>query len=328
MTEFNWKILTDAVSEAENILVLPHVNADGDSVSSAFAVLLWLKTLGKNAVAVFEEEIEERLKFIIPTDLTFFVLPEKPDTVFDVVITVDSSTKDRLGTRTELFDIAPLSFKIDHHQIVDSFAKVNFENPKWAANCEGMWEFFNTDECGFKNFPEDIKKRIAMYLYVGILMDTGSFAYANVTENTLKVASELMPYIDNNAELHFRLFDATTKKEIALKGLAYSKLEYGPEGKSVFLNLTQEDFDSVGAVYDDANDIISAMRTIGGVEVAAFARPNRIRPGIKVSLRTSNNYDAGEFASSRGGGGHRNAAGFEFSGSFEEAKEIIIKWME
>lgn len=326
--KFNWKPLADDISKADRILILPHISADGDSICSSFALSLWLKSMGKNPVVVFEEAIEDRLTFLVPDDIEYYVVPNMPEGEFELAVSVDAATFERLGKRGELFRDAAENCKIDHHVIVDSFGKKNYENPNWSANCEGLWELFNNECFCFCDIEEVLRGRIAYYLYTGLLTDTGGFAYANTTENTLFVASKLIPYVKDNAELHFRLFDATTKEKVALKSRAFSKLEFALDGRVVFLEITDEDFEATDSVYDDANDFVSDMRTIEGVRVAAFARPNRNGSGIKVSMRSAGDIDVAEFTQSIGGGGHKNAAGADYAGSFEEVKEKIIKWME
>ena len=47
-------------------------------------------------------------------------------------------------------------------------------------------------------------------------------------------------------------------------------------------------------------------------------------PGTwKVSMRSRGNIDANEVASRFGGGGHKNAAGFVFKGTFEEGLKAV-----
>lgn len=325
----NWKILSEALEQAGKILILPHISADGDSICSSFALALWLKALGKKAVVVFEEAIEDRLGFLVPDDIEYHIVPDMPDDNFDLAISVDVATFERLGNRTELFRNAKNSCKIDHHVVTDSFGKMNFENPKWAANCEGLWELFSSDIYDFENIEESLRRRTAYYLYTGMLTDTGGFAYANTTSDTLCAASKLIPYVNDNAELHFRLFDATTKEKVALKSRAFSKLEYALGGRVVFLEITADDLKATNSCYDDANDFVSDMRTIEGVEVAVFARPNRNgNGGIKISMRSAGDIDVAEFTHCLGGGGHKNAAGADYAGNFSDVKEKVIKWME
>ena len=43
----DWKQVRKAISEAEHILLLPHIHADGDSLGSAFGLAYFLCGQGK-----------------------------------------------------------------------------------------------------------------------------------------------------------------------------------------------------------------------------------------------------------------------------------------
>ena len=65
------------------------------------------------------------------------------------------------------------------------------------------------------------------------------------------------------------------------------------------------------------------MRGINGVSVAVFIRPSRNGSGIKVSLRSNGEADVSALAARHGGGGHRRAAGFDFTGAPEEILPVL-----
>jgi len=86
---------TQVINSAERILVLTHVNPDGDALGSLLALFLVLKKLGKDVTAIAPETLPVALSFLPNiSDLTQTFSGTK-----DFIITVDTSkTKvDRLG---------------------------------------------------------------------------------------------------------------------------------------------------------------------------------------------------------------------------------------
>jgi len=86
---------TQTISAAQKILVLTHVNPDGDALGSLLALFLVLKKLGKDVTAIAPETLPMALSFLPNiNDLTQSFSGTK-----DFIITVDTSkTKvDRLG---------------------------------------------------------------------------------------------------------------------------------------------------------------------------------------------------------------------------------------
>ena len=58
--------IKSAFDKAENIVLIPHTNADGDATGSCFALAMFLEKFGKKVDVVFEEF--PRLTKIIPYD--------------------------------------------------------------------------------------------------------------------------------------------------------------------------------------------------------------------------------------------------------------------
>ncbi len=82
-----------------------------------------------------------------------------------------------------------------------------------------------------------------------------------------------------------------------------------------------DDFAATGASDDETEGIVDALRSVPGVEVAALARPHGDGQ-VRVSLR-SEGFDVSAVAGLKGGGGHRQAAGFTTGGTVEEVTEWL-----
>ena len=333
---FNWSECISMIEKSETIVILPHISADGDALGSACSLALALILSGKEVTVLLEEAPDKRLAFLLPDfGPDILVGPVKCWIKYDMAIAVDCADSHRLGNRAGVFFSAKRRVKIDHHIEKDPFGQLNFVNTGWAANCEGIWELLCNEPFHICRTLRNSAARenkayvhLATCIYCGLASDTGSFAFSNTTENTHSIAGALVDFLDDISDLHFRLFDSSTKESIALKAIAYSKIIYEKNGWVALLELTEEDFNASGAAYDDANELVSILRCIEGVELAVFARPNRSGSGLKISLRSNRECDAAALAANFGGGGHKRAAGFDFNGDFTEAAEEILKYIE
>jgi phosphoesterase RecJ-like protein len=97
-------------------------------------------------------------------------------------------------------------------------------------------------------------------------------------------------------------------------------------GRIVISYLRRSDFHELGVGEEYAEGIIDYLRAVEGAELAATIREPPEPPEAKrrVSLRASSDeVDVSAIARQRGGGGHRQAAGFSSSKSIDEIVEFI-----
>ncbi|MBS5843836.1 MAG: bifunctional oligoribonuclease/PAP phosphatase NrnA [Clostridiales bacterium] len=337
----DWKQVQSAIAEAGNVLLLPHIHADGDCLGSAFGLAYFLCGKGISVEIISEEKPPENLSFVyrsgkMPANMLFSVWdPQNAEKIskYDLAIAVDTSDEKRLGSRKDLFYQAEMQIRIDHHISEDSFAPVTVCNTSWAATAEGIWELIQTYE-DFAQSP--YRKEIAECIYTGILTDTGCFAYSNVTSGTHRIAAELMDVAGNMAWQYSEIYENQKKSEIALKAIAYRAVEYYGNGTIAFLCITREEMNSVEATDDDLESFASFLRCIENVSVGIFVKPGNKAGVFRISLRSDVKCDVAAVASQFGGGGHKRAAGFVYN----ETEDVpfaafkrhligeILKWME
>ena len=334
---FDWKPCIEMIEDADSIAVLPHLSADGDAIGSAFSLAAVLAAEGKRVRVFLEEDPEERLLFLLPETVEYGIIgtpdcevERQPE--FDLAIAVDCADRNRLGCRAAIFFQARGRIKIDHHIERDPFGILNYTEPAWSATCEGIWQLlccapWRIQESLHEPAPGWIRSA-ALCLYSGIASDTGGFAYSNTTSLTHEIAAVLVGFLGDVSGIHFNLFERNTKESLCLFARAYGKIEYYFSGRMAVLVLNSDDFTISGAKYEDANELVSVLRGINGVSVAVFIRPSRNGSGIKVSLRSNGEADVSALAARHGGGGHRRAAGFDFTGAPEEILPVLTAEIE
>jgi phosphoesterase RecJ-like protein len=167
---------------------------------------------------------------------------------------------------------------------------------------------------------------LATAVYVGLVTDTGRFQYSNTDPASLRIAAEL---VDAGADPHqiFReVYERTEYQRLKLLGRGMEKMTRHSGGRIVATHLTREDFAATDADDDSAEGIVDALRSVEDAYIAVFVRD--LEPGSaharKGSLRTTrDDVDVSAIARTWGGGGHRQAAGFNSPDSFEAIIERV-----
>ncbi len=304
----NWTPIKDAIAAAKQILLLPHIYADGDALGSCGALAMVLREQGKRVTIVVEEAVPGKLSFLsgkMGVNFTHFTALTEPLPKADLAIAVDVSDAARLGQRAVLFDNARVQARIDHHAVSKDFAAITVCNPTWAATAEGIYEL--AAAWGYAwTVPA------ATCIYTGLVTDTGCFAYSNVTEQTLRIAADMRRVAGDTSWIYQRVFENKTKSCIALTAMAYARTEYHGDGQIAYLKLTQADYDSVGATDEDSEGFSAMLRAIEGVHVSIFVRDGREPGQYRFSLRSDEACDVAQVAGKFGGGGHARAAGITY----------------
>ena len=104
---------------------------------------------------------------------------------FDVVIAIDTSTWQRVGTAAQRIRNKKHFVNIDHHISNEKFGEINWVVPEAPAS--GQIAFDLIKRGGFK-----LTREIAACLFAAISTDTGSFSYGSTTAESLRVAAELV----------------------------------------------------------------------------------------------------------------------------------------
>ena len=322
MTKMNWTHLRQAIGEAERIVLLPHIYADGDALGSSGALALFLQAQGKQVTIAVEEAVQDKLSFLCKKAGIEFIVSDGISSDVDLAIAVDVSDYARLGKRASLFDCAGMRARIDHHGVSGDFAPITVCNPAWAATAEGIYELLTEMDARW-TVP------MAICIYTGLVTDTGCFAYSNVRAETMKVAAAMLEIAGDLSWIYRETFENKTKSCIALTAIAYAKTQYEDEGRIAYLQLGADDYTAAAATDEDSEGFSAMLRAIQGVHVSVFVRDGRAPGQYRISLRSNEACDVAKVAGEFGGGGHARAAGITYMPDREETfaafKERLIQ---
>ena len=309
--------LREIAQGAKTILIAGHLRPDGDCVGAAAAAYLYLKKIYPEAqISAYVEKVPEVYRFLDPEHSIFVEkLPEGP---VDLFLSLDSSSKDRLGEAERLFDTAGRTACIDHHVSNLGYARENFVEAGSSSACEVLYGLME---------EELIDTRIAEAIYIGIIMDTGVFRYSNTSKKTMEIAGSLMEkgvpfwkYIDE-------CFYQRTYTQTQLLGRTLLTSMRLMEGRVIVATVTRRMLEFYGAQTEDIEGIIDQLRVTKGVEVALLLQEIDDQQ-YKVSMRSNTFVDVSKIAVYFGGGGHVKAAGCTMRGSLHDVVNNITEHFE
>ena len=327
--------IVSSLSSAENVLILIHVNPDGDCVGSACALAEILRALGKNPTVASPSAIPKRLRFLTEgvnlTEETFTLEEDgetKPDLKradgYDLILAVDVASPMQLGGNSAL--IGKIGMMLDHHGTGEAFAP-NYIKPDASAAGEIIYEIYTELKrlCVIPALPDAARR-----MYAAIVSDTGSFKFSNTTKTTHLIAAELVDEINSSddggadtAEVCRSLFGQRTLKELTAQMLAIQNLRFYEDGSLGAVLFTQQMLADAGLTEDEIGNVVDTPRGVEGVLVGISVRQTSSDERMyKVSSRANAEIDCAAVCAVFGGGGHTRAAGCTLEAdSPEEALE-------
>ena len=306
------------ISKANKIIIVGHINPDGDVIGSMLGLGKALEKIGKQCQLVLPDELPTLFSFL-PGITSVVCSPGHLETA-DTVITLDSSDFSRLGSvytdNAQLFQSVPV-LNIDHHVTNQRFGSVNWVDIEAAAVAEQVYLLI--EKLGI---PFD--SGIATCLLTGIVADTRCFRTQSTQPRTMEIASELMRAGASLSQIVDWVYNTKKLSTLQLWVKVLSTLE--SSGGMVWAEVTQEMFDEVGARAEETDDLVSLIGGVREAKLALLFKENG-NGVVKVSLRSNGEIDVAEAAAHFGGGGHPRAAGCTVHGTVAEAKEVVLSFL-
>jgi phosphoesterase RecJ-like protein len=302
-----------AIAEAQDIVIACHINPDGDALGSMIGLGLGLEHLGKKVTLLSSDGVPDLLRFL-PASERVEQTTERRD--FDLAIVVDSGDITRVGRNQDTVQACPKVIDIDHHVTAGAFGDVRLLDEKAAATGEIIYDLLIA-------LGIQVDQPIAQNLLCGLLTDTGSFRYLNVTPRTMAIAGELIGCGANPNEIAENVFENKTYAAQKLLGRALESLRRSEDGRAVWASVSQADFLEFQAGDEATEGIVNAVRAVQGNEVAMLFR--EMPSGkIRVSIRARPPHDVSVIANRFGGGGHRLASGCTLEGPLPLAIDNLV----
>jgi phosphoesterase RecJ-like protein len=308
--------ITEALRQANNILIVSHVFPDADAIGSQLALGNILESLGKDVFYYCEDFVLSMYEFMPGSEQLDNDLPDLLQ--FDAAVAVDCGDRFRLGHEADaLLQIDPF-IVIDHHAGHRDFGDISWVEADRSSTAEMIFDLAMA-------LSADISYNAAYCLYTAIVSDSGSFKYESTSAYTFHVASNLLNRGVVPSEVAGKLYDNYSVNRLRLLEKVLGSLELYFEGQIAIITATNEMFKESGAKREDTEEFINLPRALRSVKVAAFLKET-LDGYIKVSLRAKGECDVSQVALKYGGGGHRNAAGYRAKNkSLVEVNEELVQ---
>ena len=316
-------ILTEALNGKKTVVILGHVNPDGDCVGSCTGMYNYLiENFEDLEVSVYLQNTSKKFGYLKGYDRVYTEFD--PEKSFDLCITLDASDLKRLGDFAPYLETAKDSLCIDHHVTNAGMANVNVIEPEASSCCEVLYGLLD---------PDKISKNTAESLYTGIIHDTGVFKYSNTSRKTMEIAGRLMEMGIDFPQIIDGSFFMKSYGQAKLHGCALLNSERIMNGRCIYTVVTQEQIKEFGCTVKATDGIVDQLRVVDGVEVVILLYETGNPSEYKVSLRTNSELDLSRIAAVFGGGGHVKAAGCTVTGTVDEIlaglkEQIEIQWKE
>ncbi len=300
------------LTPGEQVVLISHINPDGDAVGSLLALALVLKNLGwKEVIPVLSDGVPSSFNYL---PLSKAVIREVPLHA-DYCILLDANETSRSGQHDALQQYLATDrlIVIDHHpptqlinRAVDHLHQVDI-----SSTCEILYTAFRASKI-------KITAEIATCLLTGIFTDTGGYHHSNTRNETLEACGFLMRCGGRLDQVVSNLVQGKTLSSLRLLGIALERVTITSKGRCAVTALTQADIEGTQATAADISGIVGHLAMLPGVKCALLI--SEFTPGIvRGSLRTTegSTADVERLAKLLGGGGHKKAAGFSVYGHIE-----------
>ncbi len=303
-----WQPVVDQLKNAKHVMLTTHCNSDADGIGSELALFHALQAMGIQ-VSMFNRDVVPRICQYLPGS-NLIQVGDNPDvSTVDTVVALDAGAKSRLGFADELLAGKTL-INIDHHASNPLYGDLNVVNADYCATGAMVFDLI-------QHLGQPLSKASAESIYAAVLTDTASFHLDRVNADVHRMTAELIEAGAEPAVAAEAIYDSQPLARLELLSRALQTLSIEHQGRSAWMYVTRSMLDETGANHEDSEGFIDLGKSIEGVEVVVFVRPER-DTRWKVSFRAKAGRDVGAIAAVLGGGGHQYAAGCTVIGSLDE----------
>lgn len=309
--------IADILENVKTLGIAGHIRPDGDCVGSCMALYLYVKEwYPQIEVDVYLDHPREVFSYLSCMDEV--KMESSGAKEYDLFITLDVSSIDRLALALESFQKAKRTVCIDHHVSNQGFAHVNIVEGDISSASEVLYTLLD---------KEKVTRPVAEAIFTGIIHDTGVFQYSSTSPQTMRIAANLMETgLDFGKIIESSFYEKTyIQNQVMGRVLAESILIL--DGRFIIGYLKHKQMNFYGISAKDLDGIVSQLRLTKGVEVAMFLYEYSTQ-SFKVSLRSNGKVDVSEIAVYFGGGGHVCAAGFEMQGTLYDVINNVSSHVE
>ena len=303
------------------VVILSHTNPDGDAIGSSLAWAEVLKRHGHEVTCIVPNKYAYYLDFmpgiesIVIHKCDESGVAKRAIKEADIIFCLDFHTMTRLDGLGDIIESNQHAKRvlIDHHLDPSEDFDLMLSYPKASSTCylvalivENMYD------------TESISVSMAENLFVGMMTDTGNFAFSSVTPDLFRMVSVLAATGIDIPAIHNNVYNSFSEGRARLFGYVINrKMRIFHNGTVAHMSLTEDEMRRFWFQQGDSEGFVNYPLTIKKMKMSAMFTQHT--DFIRVSLRSRGDIDVNIFAQRYfNGGGHKNAAGGKSFMTMEE----------
>ncbi|PIP21127.1 MAG: hypothetical protein COX40_01085, partial [Candidatus Omnitrophica bacterium CG23_combo_of_CG06-09_8_20_14_all_40_11] len=261
------KKVVACIKNNKNFLITSHTNLEGDALGSELAFYNLLKKLGKAATVINEDNLPYGYDFLPQKNKLIKFKDNLKEIKFDCFVVLDCSDLSRTGEVYRLNSEKKTILNIDHHISNQKFGNINWVEPHVSSCSEMIYKLS-------KALGLALDRDTAILLYTGILADTGSFRYSNVTSFTHKAVSKLLKFKLDIPHIYRSVYENIPFADMKLLTRILLGIKQEAKGRIVWFQVKRDMLRNKKLFFDLSEHVLSFGRAIKDAQVVVLFKEN------------------------------------------------------
>lgn len=302
-----WGHLYDKMTQYDVIYIARHINPDPDALGSQFGLAAIIQSIFPKKTIVCQGVYVDRLNYLYDSS---FIQPQiQVDKYLQII--VDTANIERIDA---VIDWTKEIIKIDHHPNTCAYGTLSIVDDTVPATAALLLDFYLYLE---QLHQVKLSEVVLAKLYLGIVGDTGNFAYGKgLNQRFFSQVGVIFEQVNTQYWLQ-KLFQKTAE-EMAFKAYFMNKIQL--DEQFAFVSLHADELAQQHVSLDFASGLVNVIGELVGVTIWATFCEDTEQQLIRCSLR-SRTHNVASIAQLFGGGGHVLAAGVRVA-TWEEVEQL------
>ena len=331
LDEAKIETLHTLIEQSENVVIVSHVNPDGDALGSSLGMCSALLKRGKKVDVLLPSVFPDYFVFL--PNASSILVGGKDDenctaaiAAADLIIMVDLNQYKRTGALADILRASKApKVLIDHHPNPETEGlSVVFSDVEISSASElAYWvvcQMYGSDY---------VDKDMATCFYTGICTDTGSFSYSCNHKSVYDAAGNLAETGIDIHDIHDDIFNVFSENRVRFLGYCLTELLHvHSDIRMAYIAVSWVDQQRFGLVDGDMESIVNYTLSMRNIDVGVMIKESPRE--VRMSFRSKRDFDVNTFAAKYFcGGGHRKASGatspYDFATTEAKLVESLYK---
>lgn len=320
------KVRNTLSNKSHPIVIVSHVNPDGDAIGSSLGMYKYLKNAGYQHVQFISPNSFPSFLQWMPNAQQVMVAEHQQNQAAEwirkaeVIFCLDFNDLERTDfLASKIQQSEGTKILIDHHPDPKDQFDIVISDIHVSSTAELVYNFIQALQ-----HDQYLDTDIANCLYAGIITDTGSLSYACNNPRTYYIIGNFIQMGVDGEKVHRLIYDTYSEDRMRLLGHCLTNnLKVVSEHRTAYIFLSAGDLKKFNYKEGDTEGVVNYALSIKGISLAAIFIEKENQ--VKISFRSEGNWCVNKLAASHfNGGGHKNAAG----GSYKDSLINTLRYFE